>query len=113
MVRMFVTTMDNPYDYFTQFDDWYAFDTQKGYNTCAYMARIAMASNEMSERDYIEAVNDAVEEILRLNVLGIYKKVVENDSVDESEDEKETNKREENEENSLEQEEVAQKDSES
>ena len=89
MVRTFVTTMDNPYDYFTQFDDWYAFDTQKGYNTCAYIARIATASNEMSERDYIEAVNDAVNEILRFNVLGIYKKIVENDDLNDIDKEKE------------------------
>ena len=77
MAATFVTTLDNPFDYFTQFDEWYAFDTQKGYNTCAYMARIAKTSTEMSEKDYEEAVNDAVDEILRFNITGNYKKVVE------------------------------------
>lgn len=77
MVATFVTTMDNPYDYWTQFDQWYAFDTQKGYNTCDYVARLALTSNEMSDAEYSQAVNEAVDEILRLNVTGNYKKTVE------------------------------------
>ena len=86
MVATFVTTLDNPYDYWTQFDEWYAYDTEKGYNTCAYVARIALASNEMSEKDYTQAVNDAVDDILRLNVLGIYKKTVDPNPVKEYEE---------------------------
>lgn len=77
MVANFVTTMDNPYDYWTQFDQWYAFDTEKGYNTCDYVARIALTSNEMSDAEYTQAVNDAIDEILRLNVTGNYKKTTE------------------------------------
>lgn len=83
MAKTFVTTIDNPYDYWTQFDDWYTFDTQKGYNTCAYIARIANTSQESSEKDYEEDVNDAVNEILRLNVLGIYVKTVEKENDEE------------------------------
>ena len=86
MVATFVTTLDNPYDYWTQFDEWYAYDTEKGYNTCAYVARIALASNEMSEKDYTQAINDAVDDILRLNVLGIYKKTVDPNPVNEYEE---------------------------
>lgn len=86
MAATFVTTLDNPFDYFTQFDEWYAFDTQKGYNTCSYIARIAKTSSEMSEKDYEEAVNDAVDEILRLNITGNYKKVIEKKNKDSSND---------------------------
>lgn len=80
MAVTFVTTLDNPYDYFTQFDEWYAFDTEKGYNTCAYLARIAKTSKEMSDADYEQAVNDAVDEIVRLNLTGNYKKVQMNEN---------------------------------
>jgi len=70
-----LTTIDNPFDPFTQFDEWYAYDTSKGYYTCAYLARIARGSDELSEADEELAVELAIDEIVELNVLGIYKKV--------------------------------------
>lgn len=75
MDEVMLTTIDNPYDPFTQFDDWYGFDHLKGYNTCEYLARIAKTSPELSEADHIEEMEAAIDEICRLNVLGIYKKV--------------------------------------
>lgn len=72
MAACFVTTKDNPWDYWTQFDEWFAFDTEKGYNTCAYLGRIAKTSTQMSEADYEHALNEAVDEILRINVTGNY-----------------------------------------
>ena len=39
MREYWVTTTDNPYDPFTQWDDWYKYDTQHGYNLAAYVAR--------------------------------------------------------------------------
>lgn len=77
MAATFVTTLDNPYDYWTQFDQWYAFDTEKGYNTCAYVARLVTTSNEMSNQEYEDEVNQAVKEILRLNITGNYVKTVQ------------------------------------
>ena len=71
-----VTTKDNPYDPFTQFDQWYAYDTLQGYNTCAYLARIAKTSPELSPIDQAIAVEEAVDEIVEMNLLGIYKKLV-------------------------------------
>ena len=83
MAAVFLTTLDNPYDYFTQFDEWNAFDTAKGYNTCSYLARIALTSTEMSDKDYEDAVEDAVDEALRLNITGNYKKVVDQSGEEE------------------------------
>ena len=76
MAVTWVTTLDNPWDYFTQFDEWNAFDQQMGYNTNAYVARICMASNEMSDKEYEDEVEHAVDEICRLNLTGNYKKIV-------------------------------------
>lgn len=70
-----LTTIDNPYDPFENFDEWYAYDVQSGYNTCSYLARIAITSNELSEADEAIAIDQAINEIVELNVLGIYKKV--------------------------------------
>lgn len=70
-----LTTTDNPYDPFTQFDQWYAYDTQMGYNTCAYLARLARTSNGISTDDNEKAVESAIDEIVELNLTGKYKKV--------------------------------------
>jgi len=75
MNQSMLTTIDNPFNPFTQFDEWYAFDTDKGYHTCAYLARITKASDELSEPDEAQATEDAIDEIIKYNPLGIYRKV--------------------------------------
>ena len=74
-----LTTIDNPYNPFTHFEEWNAFDIQQGYNTCAYLGRIVESSSEMSDADSIKATNRAIEKIVKMNVLGIYKKVTAED----------------------------------
>jgi hypothetical protein len=50
------------------------FDIEKGYNSCSYLARIANISEEMSDEETNAEINRAIDEILRLNPLPIYKK---------------------------------------
>ena len=71
-----LTTTDNPYNPITQFDDWYAFDELQGYGTTNYLARIAKTSQDLSALDQAIAVEEAVDEIVKLNILGKYRKVV-------------------------------------
>ena len=72
-----LTTTDNPFDPFTQFDAWLSYDSSKGYYTCSYLARITKSSNALSQQDEDLAIDMAMDEIVKLNVLGIYKKVVQ------------------------------------
>ncbi|MDD3288125.1 MAG: hypothetical protein PHX43_03870 [Alphaproteobacteria bacterium] len=69
-----LTTIDNPFDPFTQWDEWRRYDEDMGYFTCSYLARIAKTSDDLSEADYNEAVDDAIEEIVKLNINGMYRK---------------------------------------
>lgn len=71
-----LTTIDNPFDPFEEWDDWYAFDEEKGYCTSGLVARITKTSNELSDEDQNDAVNEAIEEIIELHPDGFYKKVV-------------------------------------
>lgn len=75
MAKCAITTVDNPYDPFTQFDAWYAFDQAKGYCSCSYLARIARTSEQMSEQENDEETERAIDEIIKYDVLNIYKKV--------------------------------------
>lgn len=70
-----LTTSDNPFNPFNEFDDWFSFDRSKGYFTCEYLARIAKTSNELSDEDNQLEIQRAIDEICKLNVLGIYKKI--------------------------------------
>lgn len=70
-----LTTIDNPYNPLTQFDEWYAWDEQMGYHTTEYLGRIVRTSKDLSDADYNLAVEQAIDEIVELNILGIYKKV--------------------------------------
>lgn len=74
MNEMMLTTIDNPFDPFTQWDEWKQFDEDHGYYTCGYLARIAKTSDDLSEADYDKAIDDAINEIVSFNILGIYRK---------------------------------------
>jgi hypothetical protein len=70
-----LTTVDNPFDPFTQFDEWLAYDIKLGYNTSGFLARVARLSNDLSQPDQDKAIQDAIDEIVEENVLGVWKKV--------------------------------------
>ena len=75
MSAVALSTSDNPYNPFTDFDLWYAFDTQNGYNSCAYLARQCDAIPTLSEEDEEKAVEEAIDRIVALNLTGNYIKV--------------------------------------
>lgn len=78
MVESMLTTIDNPYNPFTQFDEWFAFDTAMGYNSCAYLARITKSTEELSDADEALAIEAAIDEIVKFNINGMYRKAVNN-----------------------------------
>lgn len=77
MDEYMLTTSDNPFNPYTQWDEWYAFDVSAGYHTSAYLARIVRSSDELSESDQSLAIKDAIDEVLEFNVTGNYVKAYE------------------------------------
>ena len=65
-----LTTIDNPYDPFQQFDLWFLYDVEKGYNSCGYLARIARTSDQFSDFENMREI-----EIIKYDFTGLYKKV--------------------------------------
>lgn len=70
-----LTTFDNPYDPFDQFENWSLFDMTKGYSTCSYLSRIAHTSNQLSPYENNKEIERAIDEIIAIDPFGIYKKV--------------------------------------
>ncbi len=70
-----LTTFDNPFDPFEQFTSWFLFDTEKGYNSCSYLARIARITDQFTEEENDKEVERAIDEIIKYDFRNIYKKV--------------------------------------
>lgn len=71
-VEHMLTTTDNPYDPFTQWDEWWTYDTSKGYFTSQFLARITKTSDNLSDADQDLAIEEAMQEIVKENVQGNY-----------------------------------------
>ena len=76
MKEIMLTTIDNPFNPFTEFEEWEQYDINNGYFTNAYLARIAKISDDLSEADEDRIIQDAIDEILREDILGIYMKSI-------------------------------------
>ena len=61
-----LTTTDNPYDPFTEFESWLAFDEQTGYFTNGLLARLCLDSPNLSDKDNELAIKEAMNEICSL-----------------------------------------------
>ena len=73
--RVAITTVDNPWDPFDQFKEWFAFDVQHGYNTVGLLATLTFSSDELSESDVQAAVERAIDAIIDVNPMGVHTKV--------------------------------------
>ena len=73
-----LTTIDNPFDPINDFFNWFLFDIEKGYNSCSYLDRIARTSSQLSEEEYEQEIERAIDEIVKEDPFGIYMKFVSN-----------------------------------
>lgn len=70
-----LTTTDNPFNPFTQFDEWNAYDLKEGWFTLSYLGRVVKSSDELSESDQHKAFELGVQEILDNDAFGVYVRV--------------------------------------
>ena len=73
--RVAITTTDNPYCPFTEFDQWYRFDVEANHHTCQLLARIAKTSDQLTDEENDAEIERAIDEIIKYDPLNIYKKV--------------------------------------
>ena len=70
-----LTTVDNPFDPFEQFNSWFMFDCEKGYNSYGKLMRLAEISEDMSSVEYDKAIEEAIDKLIEIDFLDIFKKV--------------------------------------
>ena len=73
--KFMLTTVDNPFNPFEQFASWLMFDIGKGYNSCAYLARIANPTDDMSDQEIDAEIERAIDEIIKYDFADLYRKV--------------------------------------
>ena len=78
--EVMLTTVDNPYDPFTQWNEWYEYDESSGYSTSSLLARITLSSDELSDSDQRIARDDAIDIIIREIGPGFYRRVTRENS---------------------------------
>ena len=74
-MAVMLSTIDNPYDPFDNFNSWYMYDVEAGYNSCAYLARIAKTSEQFTDTENDEEIERAIDEIIQYDFRNIYVKV--------------------------------------
>lgn len=70
-----LSTVDNPYNPHHQWDQWLTYDHDLGYYSSELLGRIAKTSDELSDADNELAINDAIDEIIREDIIGVFIKV--------------------------------------
>ncbi len=76
--EVFITTIDNPYNYFTQFKEWLDYDRLMGYFTLEYLARITKLADDLSDEEEQLEIESAIDKIIEWNGK-FYKKVYKNE----------------------------------
>lgn len=75
-LHVWVTTIDNPFDPFTDFDNWYRYDESKGYCTSGYLARYCNSDDsDLSDTEYEKRLDNAITKVLNNDFIGEYIKV--------------------------------------
>jgi len=75
MREVMLTTVDNPHDPFTNFAAWYSFDVAAGYRSSELLATYAKLSPHLSQAEENRIIEEAIDEIVSLNVSGMHRKV--------------------------------------
>lgn len=70
-----ITTIDNPFDPFDDFDNWFYYDIEKGYYTCSKLARLAEDREDLSSYEEEQEFERIIDRLIEIDPLKIYKKV--------------------------------------
>ena len=71
-----LTTADNPYDPFDQFDDWSMYDHTHGWCCSELLARIAFTSSQLTDEENNHEIEIAINEIIKYDMTNNYRKII-------------------------------------
>lgn len=69
-----LTTFDNPFNPFDDFDQWYSYDKEHGYDSSEKLMRLANLTDDMSDIEENLEIERAIDRFIELDFQNIYKK---------------------------------------
>ena len=75
MLQHRLTSIDNPFDPFSQYDEWKDFDSRLGYYSEELVARVLVTSDEFPDSRQQSDYEEAIDTVLEYDVLKVFKKV--------------------------------------
>ena len=70
-----LSTIDNPYNPFENFESWFMFDMEKGYYSCSRLDRIANFTDDMTQKEIDDETERAIDEIIKYDFMDVFIKV--------------------------------------
>lgn len=70
-----LSTVDNPFNPWTEYDDWLRFDEQSGYYSNQLLARVSIDNEDLNEELQEQLIQIAILEIIKENVSGMHRRV--------------------------------------
>ena len=75
MTCCMLSTIDNPFNPFEDYNSWLMFDKEKGYDSAERLMRIAKITDDMTQKEENEEIERAIDEIIKYDFLNVYTKV--------------------------------------
>lgn len=70
-----ITTVDNPYNPFEDFENWFIWDHVSGYNSCEKIARFISDSRNMTSEEELLDNERAIDTVVLNDFTNLYRKV--------------------------------------
>lgn len=74
-----LTTIDNPWNPHSNWEEWFAYDEAAGYHSSGLLARFTITSLDQSDKDYEESLLNGLYKLISLNPMGIHKLIRPNE----------------------------------
>lgn len=76
IIKSMLTTFDNPWNPFENWNEWYQFDCDNHYDSCGMLARqIGNVLDDAMPSEEVKVIESAIDEIVKNDMLNRYTKV--------------------------------------
>lgn len=82
ITKSMLSTKDNPYNPFEDFNNWYNYDNDCKYNSCGILDLITGDTSKLSPTEEALVTEMAIDSFVKSDPLGIYIKVQRDEVVD-------------------------------